>query len=312
MCLVIVANWKPPAKSTALIYTATTFQKSSNFTCTYLLNVSLIFSLFFSRMSNTTDPVVAAVPEPSTLPIVEDSKHTMAELAAESATAEVAPAEAPTEAPTEAPAEAPAEAPVESTALEASPATALAESAPEPPAKDSPPVEAAAAEAAPTASAPVEATPAPAAEEPETTTAQAPSDVAAAKSEADLKPTVTALSKLFAELESITTTAEYREMWGVELSDEQHIPSTIVLEKFLRANNKDVAKAKAQLTEALKWRKRVQPAMLLDTEFDPEKFGGLGYVTIYPKSDTHEKEILTWNIYGAVKNAKATFGNVEE
>ncbi|KIM99531.1 hypothetical protein OIDMADRAFT_200587 [Oidiodendron maius Zn] len=102
-------------------------------------------------------------------------------------------------------------------------------------------------------------------------------------------------------------------MWGVELSDESHVPSTIVLEKFLRANNKDVAKAKSQLTSALKWRKRVQPAKLLEeTEFDPVKFGGLGYVTIYPKSDKHEKEILTWNIYGAAKNVKATFGNVDE
>jgi hypothetical protein len=310
--------WEPSAKATAPIYTATTFQKSSNFTCTYLLNVNFIFFFFFSCMSNTTDPVVAAVPEPSTVPIVEDSKHTMAELPAESTPAEVAPveapAEAPTEAPTEAPAQAPAEAPAESTAPEAAPAEAPAEaeSAPEPPAKDSAPVEAAAAEAAPTGSAPVEATLAPAAEEPKTTTAQVPSDAAAAKSEGDSKPTVTALSKLFAELESITAAAEYREMWGVELSDEQHVPSAVVLEKFLRANNKDVAKAKAQLTEALKWRKRVQPAKLLDTEFDPAKFGGLGYVTIYPKSDTHEKEILTWNIYGAVKNAKATFGNVEE
>jgi hypothetical protein len=102
-------------------------------------------------------------------------------------------------------------------------------------------------------------------------------------------------------------------MWGVTLSEDSHVPTTIVLEKFLRANTKDVAKAKVQLIEALKWRKKIQPQELLaSTEFDAMKFGGLGYVTTYPKSAAHKKEIVTWNIYGAVKDNKATFGNVEE
>lgn len=121
------------------------------------------------------------------------------------------------------------------------------------------------------------------------------------------------LSELLAELPSIIKDAEYKEMWGIELADESHVPTTIVLEKFLRANAKDVTKAKAQLTEALKWRKKIQPLTLLaETEFDAAKFGSLGYVTTYPKSDSHSKEIITWNIYGAVKNKKATFGNVDE
>ena len=117
----------------------------------------------------------------------------------------------------------------------------------------------------------------------------------------------TPLSKLFAELPSIIAEAGHFEMWGVELTEDSHVPTTIVLEKFLRANGKDVGKAKDQLTEALKWRKAMQPAKLLaDTNFDPAKFGGVGYVT------TYGKEVVTWNIYGAVKDNKATFGNVEE
>jgi len=121
------------------------------------------------------------------------------------------------------------------------------------------------------------------------------------------------LSDLFAELPSIIEEAGYKEMWGIELSEDSHVPTTIVLEKFLRANTKDVAKAKAQLIQALKWRKDMKPtALLADTQFDLAKFGGLGYVTTYPKSDGHGKEIVTWNIYGAVKDNKATFGNVEE
>lgn len=126
-------------------------------------------------------------------------------------------------------------------------------------------------------------------------------------------PAGSPLSDLFAELPSITEEAGYKEMWGVELSEDSHVPTTIVLEKFLRANTKDVAKAKAQLIQALKWRKDMQPiALLAETQFDPAKFGGLGYVTTYPKSDGHGKEIVTWNIYGAVKDNKVTFGNVEE
>src|SRR4051812_32529919 len=87
------------------------------------------------------------------------------------------------------------------------------------------------------------------------------------------------LSKLFTELPSIIEEAGYKEMWGVELSEESHIPTSIVLEKFLRANTKDVTKAKAHLIEALKWRKKMQPMDLLaNTEFDVAKFGGLGFV----------------------------------
>jgi hypothetical protein len=123
----------------------------------------------------------------------------------------------------------------------------------------------------------------------------------------------TPLSKLLSELPSIIEEADHKEIWGVELSDASHVPTSIVLEKFLRANTKDVAKAKAQLVEALKWRKKVDPAKLLtEAEFDPAKFGDLGYVTVYSKTESHEKEIVTWNIYGAVKDNKETFGNVEE
>ncbi|TVY22201.1 Phosphatidylinositol transfer protein [Lachnellula hyalina] len=126
-------------------------------------------------------------------------------------------------------------------------------------------------------------------------------------------PAASPLSNLFAELPSIIKDAEHNEIWGIELADESHVPTTIVLEKFLRANTKDVAKAKAQLIEALKWRKTINPMKLLaDEEFDTSKFGGLGYVTLYPKAEGHGKEIVTWNIYGAVKDNKATFGDVEE
>ena len=145
----------------------------------------------------------------------------------------------------------------------------------------------------------------------------APAAIVPEKVEANQSPAAAAspstpLSKLVAELPAILAEAGYQEMWGVELSNESSVPTSIVLEKFLRANTKDVAKAKAQLIEALKWRKEMNPAKLLkDTEFDAGKFGGLGYVTVYHNKEGG-KEIVTWNIYGGVKNNKDTFGNVEE
>jgi phosphatidylinositol transfer protein SFH5 len=126
-------------------------------------------------------------------------------------------------------------------------------------------------------------------------------------------PRETVLSKLLKELPWIIDHAQYNEMWGVTLTDESHVPTTIVLEKFLRANLNDFSKAKAQLIQALKWRKTMQPVKLLaDTEYDSAKFGGLGYVTTYQRADGKGKEIITWNIYGAVKDTKATFGDVQE
>jgi len=126
--------------------------------------------------------------------------------------------------------------------------------------------------------------------------------------------TETTISIFFTELPAIFKDTEHQEMWGIELStDESHIPTYNVLRKFLRANSNDFAKAKAQFMEALSWRKEMQPLKLLaEIEFESSKFGGLGYVTTYEKSDGKGKEIVTWNIYGAVKDNKATFGNVKE
>lgn len=122
----------------------------------------------------------------------------------------------------------------------------------------------------------------------------------------------TPLAKLFKELPDIVKESDHNEIWGVTLADESHVPTTIVLEKFLRANTKDVSKAKAQLIEALKWRKRMEPSKLIEAEYDSVKFGDLGYVTAYQLPDGKGKEIITWNIYGAVKDIKATFGDIQE
>ncbi|KAF5703007.1 SFH5-phospholipid transporter [Fusarium mundagurra] len=121
----------------------------------------------------------------------------------------------------------------------------------------------------------------------------------------------TPLNKLNARLEDIFTKTLHKEMWGVQLINIDHVPTKVVLQKFLRANNDDPVAAEKQLTQALEWRKKMNPTALVTQTFDKSKFGDLGYVTVH-EGENGKETIITWNIYGAVKDNKATFGNVEE
>ncbi|KAF4871468.1 Phosphatidylinositol transfer protein sfh5 [Colletotrichum siamense] len=160
-----------------------------------------------------------------------------------------------------------------------------------------------------------DAAPAPAAQATETKPEEKKEEKPAAAAAAAEKPAEeknTSLASLFEKLPGILEAAKHKEMWGVQLSDNTHVPTTVVLQKFLRANDDDVAKAADQLQKALEWRRDTNPGKLLDgVSFDKKKFDELGYVTTH--KDTEGKEIIiTWNIYGAVKDKQATFGNVDE
>ncbi|KAI0810022.1 CRAL-TRIO domain-containing protein [Xylaria sp. FL0064] len=121
------------------------------------------------------------------------------------------------------------------------------------------------------------------------------------------------------ELWATAKAHEHPEIWGVTLADPAtHVPTQIILQKYLNANDGDVVKARDQLTKTLDWRKKTQPLELIKQTFSKEKFGGLGYVTTYSAAaddgDDKDKarEIFTWNIYGNVKSIDVTFGNLEE
>ncbi|KAL6830231.1 CRAL-TRIO domain-containing protein [Trichoderma camerunense] len=122
----------------------------------------------------------------------------------------------------------------------------------------------------------------------------------------------TPLAKFTARLADIIKESAHSEMWGVELStDASHAPTQVVLQKFLRANNGDLAGAEKQLAAALVWREKWQPTKLVSEAFNKDKFGGLGFVTNH-KDETGNNTVITWNIYGSVKDNKATFGDVTE
>lgn len=144
------------------------------------------------------------------------------------------------------------------------------------------------------------------------------------------------LGELANLLPTIIDGTGYSEVWGVELTDPAtHIPTQIVLQKYLNANDGSVASARDQLTKTLEWRAKMKPLEMVKARHSKEKFGGLGYVTVYEteaskSAEPEGKEIFTWwvdalpmcpykcvdkiirNIYGGVKNVESAFGNVEE
>lgn len=89
----------------------------------------------------------------------------------------------------------------------------------------------------------------------------------------------------------------------------------MILQKFLRANVNDLAKAKTQLTEVLKWRKSYKPLEAKDEVFDATKFGGLGFVTTIKgaKETKNDEDVAIFNIYGvAAKDPKKIFGDTDK
>ncbi|KAI0845651.1 CRAL/TRIO domain-containing protein [Daldinia vernicosa] len=122
------------------------------------------------------------------------------------------------------------------------------------------------------------------------------------------------------ELWKVVQAQSHPEVWGVTLADPAtHVPSQIVLQKYLNANDGDVVKARDQLEKTLAWRAKTKPLELLEKTFSKAKFEGLGYVTKYVAGDEkagddnpESREVFTWNIYGGVKSINETFGVLDE
>lgn len=142
----------------------------------------------------------------------------------------------------------------------------------------------------------------------------ATTETEAPKPEENLPAYLTAipsLAKFFENLPSIITKVGYSEMWGVPLKDSADIPTVNVLIKFLRANDGNLSAAEEQLRKALEWRKNTKPLELIESgKYSAAKYAGLGYLTTYEQDG--RPLVFSWNIYGAVKNMSATFGDSDE
>ncbi|KAK6528558.1 Non-classical phosphatidylinositol transfer protein (PITP) [Arthrobotrys megalospora] len=120
------------------------------------------------------------------------------------------------------------------------------------------------------------------------------------------------LAAIYRRLPEILERGKHGEVYGVQLihvvdSTEPAFGTLLILQKFLRANNDNVERASDQLAATLAWRNEKKPLESLTTEHDRSAYEGLGYVQVLPETG----EVLTWNIYGAVKDYKKTFGNLD-
>jgi hypothetical protein len=67
------------------------------------------------------------------------------------------------------------------------------------------------------------------------------------------------LTKFYTSFEALVAEAQHAEVYGITLSTSSPFHTKLILQKFLRANQNDVEKAKQQLLETLKWRKEFDP-----------------------------------------------------
>jgi hypothetical protein len=98
------------------------------------------------------------------------------------------------------------------------------------------------------------------------------------------------LTKFYDVFEELVKEAQHDEVYGVHLSKSQPFHTKLILQK------------------------EFDPVKAIGETFDKTKFGGLGYVLEVegvPESK-NAKDIATFNIYGAVKDKKATFGDLEK
>jgi len=102
----------------------------------------------------------------------------------------------------------------------------------------------------------------------------------------------------------------------VASADKKPVPqptfgTALILQKFLRANSNDVSKAFSQLKDTMVWRKGFFSADGESSKgWSDSKFKDIGYVNTIKLNG--EEKVVCWNIYGATKDIKATFGGLDE
>jgi phosphatidylinositol transfer protein SFH5 len=123
------------------------------------------------------------------------------------------------------------------------------------------------------------------------------------------------LIQLFDSVPQLVREADHSEVWGINLSLDNPFYTKLILQKFLRANSNDLTKAKEQLLDTLKWRKEFDPVKAAEEAYEKDKFDGLGYVLelegVPESTSVNGKDIVTFNVYGAVKDNKKTFGDLD-
>jgi hypothetical protein len=121
------------------------------------------------------------------------------------------------------------------------------------------------------------------------------------------------LTQFYDAFEALVRDAQHNEVYGIELTKAHPFTTKLILQKFLRANQNDLHAAKTQLLDTLKWRREFNPTKAANETFSKTRFAGLGYVLEVagvPES-ANKTDVATFNIYGAVTDKKATFGDLQ-
>ncbi|KAG7876444.1 hypothetical protein KL938_004512 [Ogataea parapolymorpha] len=112
------------------------------------------------------------------------------------------------------------------------------------------------------------------------------------------------------EVQVIVDDVEYDELFGYQLSrgeffDEEAYERLLI--KLLTAYDWDLHAAEDSLEKILEWRKEFDPLSAAFVEDHESKYDDIGFITYDPNGKALEK-VVTWNLYGKVKNAKEIFG----
>ena len=133
----------------------------------------------------------------------------------------------------------------------------------------------------------------------------------------DVVPEETSTTEPIRQLYEAFKSQDHPEIYGVTLEDpEGHVPSQIIFQKYLNANDGDILKAKDQLLKTRDWRAAMKPLEIEKKTFSKANYEGLGYVTEYGEknpADPERRAVFTWNVYGAAADRmNETFGNLDE
>ncbi|KAJ2874890.1 Non-classical phosphatidylinositol transfer protein (PITP), partial [Coemansia aciculifera] len=124
------------------------------------------------------------------------------------------------------------------------------------------------------------------------------------------------LSQVIEDAGKLTSVAINSTIWGVPLlpltsdnneeEEERDIRVDVILHKFLKARNGDIALARQMLTNALKWRAEFNIAGILEEEFPEDVFGKVGFI----HGHDEQGRPVTYNFYGNLDN-KQVFGDLD-
>lgn len=121
------------------------------------------------------------------------------------------------------------------------------------------------------------------------------------------------LSHFYMALPSILHQTQHDEVYGIKLSHDNEFHTKLILQKFLRANENDLTKATEQLQDTLKWRKEFDPIEAAAASYPRQHFDGLGWIIELDDvmGSLNKKDVVTFNVYGSVKDTKKTFGDLD-